>query len=132
MDMDGSKDVEKKNWSERLWEAEVEYGRSYAPEFVRSLADQAIDTLDQWLKNNHLPEEVINLVQEVVILSRYDEMLKDGKLSEAYAVSLTKDIGNITESICRLGGTFCGGGSESNQRENVITWQPPVVHQDQK
>jgi len=115
---------EVKSWPEYLWEAEVEYGRSYAPEFVRSLANQALDTLIKWLRNNHAPEDVIDLTDQITILSRYDEYMKDGKLPEAYAVGLTQDIGKITESICHLGGTFCGGGCESNQRENLITWQP--------
>lgn len=103
---------------------QAELGRSYAPEFISSIANQAVETLEAWLRANNAPSEVINLVDDVVVLERCARGLENGKLSDWDALSLIQELPLITERIARLGGSYCGGGSESFPRENVIIWQP--------
>lgn len=107
-------------------EFEAQIGRSYAPEFVRNLADVAGNTLREWLKKNGCPEQAIDLLDNVIILERDTIHLENHNLSDWDARGLAQEIGNITERIAQLGGVFHDEYCVSRTRENMITWQPAL------
>lgn len=118
---------------QRNLDFETILGRSFAPEFISILADNAENTLREWMKKNGCPEQAVYLLEEVIMLERYNILLENHHtLSDWDARGLIEEIGNITESIAQLGGTFTDGYLSTNPRENVITWQPGEVVETQK
>lgn len=124
MDEQSNNPTKENIWPEWVQKAEASLGRGYAPEFIEVLADQGFEVLLNWLKVNHIPEEVVDLYQHIWMLKTYLEWSRNGELEDAGAQDLAQIIPPVTEIIAKLGGFFEYSGYYSNLRENVITLQP--------
>jgi hypothetical protein len=113
-------------------EFEAKLGKSYAPEFVTSLAINAGLTLETWLAKNGAPKEAVDLLYYVIILERAAANLEDSTISDMEALTLTEEIPTITRLIVQMGGVFSDPAGDTYERENVITWQPPVLQPSQE
>ena len=120
-----AKDVDvKREVIQSIMDYEVELGALWSKEFIGALSTQANKTLIDWLKANNAPKQVVDMLEDVILLERCVSGFENQNLSDNLAMQLTQELPSITYHIAELGGVFCGGGSESYRRENVITWQP--------
>ena len=89
----------------------AEIGHTYHPDFIGSLNETAIATLTDWLKANNAPQEVLDMIEDVILLDRVALGLIHNQLGDWDASELPGLIGRVSTSIIRLGGSFSGAGS---------------------
>jgi hypothetical protein len=114
--MDEQSNNEKQEIGAKIHECKADLGRSYAPEFIDILAKQSYEILLEWMKKNHLPEEVIDLLDNIILLNNDLDEIKQGGLSDWSAAGLAEEIPHIIECISQLGGTFSYLDYESDPR----------------
>ena len=98
--------------------------RTYAPEFIGTLADNAEHTLHDWLEANGAPEQVIHLVGAVAMLERCAMEIENHTLNKFDLEWLTENLGECSQDIAELGGVFSTPMLITIPRKNIIKWQP--------
>jgi hypothetical protein len=97
----------------------AEIGKTFPVEFVGSLADNAKETVEDWLTANHVKPEVIDLLEGAILLYQVENDLHAGELSEHDAADLVNKVADATRLIAALGGVFHSAASVSNPREPI-------------
>jgi len=90
--------------------------KQYAPEFISTIAETAWQTVFDWMQTNHVPEEVIRLADNSILLERFSNKAEYGKMSDVDLKEFTENLPEVTEFIARLGGTFIGPATVSIPR----------------
>ena len=98
--------------------------RTYAPEFIGTLADNAEQTLHDWLEANGAPEQVTRLLSGAIMLERAAMQLENHTMNKSDLDELTENLGEYSQYIAELGGVFSSSVGETFPRKNIIKWQP--------
>jgi hypothetical protein len=98
---------------------DVERGLQFAPEFIDHMAVVAQQTLENWMRSNGVPDDVVGLANDAVMLERYSIESANGDLASLEAAELYQNLPAMTERIARLGGKFDDGDLG---RENPLGW----------
>lgn len=99
---------------------EFEEIKQFAPEFISSIAENAAQTVLEWLLANNVPEEVRYLSDYSLMLERYSNQAEYGKMSDRDIKELTAELPKVTEYIARLGGEFAGPCTISTPRKDAL------------
>ncbi len=113
----GSDDLEQ-SYDDRL-QAQAEIGRKFTHDFISSLADDALHTITTWMRSNQLPEPVVGIIDNLVMLERAKLGLKAGTLSVWETASLVETVPETTQQIAQLGGVFVSKCLRSIPREPI-------------
>jgi hypothetical protein len=88
---------------------DVERGLQFAPEFIDHMAVVAQQTLEDWMRANGMPDDVVGRANDAVMLERYSIESANGDLASLEASELYQNLPAMTERIARLGGKFDDG-----------------------
>jgi hypothetical protein len=89
----------------------AEIGRTYPPDFIGALTETANQSLSDWLKANQIPQQIIDLQDDIIMLDRAFENLRNGNLSDWDASALPDRVARVSRAIIDLGGSFVGAGT---------------------
>jgi hypothetical protein len=105
---------------------EMEEIKQYAPEFITTVAETAESAVLDWMRANHVPDEVTQLAGDAFLLERFSTKAQYGRgaMSDVDIKEFEENLPEVTEYIARLGGVFVGPETRSFSREDVLTWQP--------
>ncbi|MHB8933141.1 MAG: hypothetical protein ACYC6H_06715 [Bellilinea sp.] len=81
-------------------------GNLYPPEFVNALASTAYSTAWDWMKANNIPENIISLLDQAIMLTRAAGMAAAGTLETPTAAELPEQIGMAVNLIAEMEGSF--------------------------
>jgi hypothetical protein len=101
---------------------EARLGQKYSTEFIEMMAEHAQGVLLDWLKANHLPDQVVNLVETAVMLERISQEKRTHTLPDIDAVYLAQELPGITETIAAMGGEYSGPYSNITGR-GPLKWE---------
>jgi hypothetical protein len=124
MDQTGNEKLLSPEASEHAFRQKVGLGRGLAPEFVSTLGDHAYDALSNWLEANGVPQQIVDLAFDCIMLETCALGLEHGFISDNAASNLVDEIGPITQRIVDAGGVFHSHAGQTIPRENIIHWEP--------
>jgi len=94
-------------------------GRRYPPELIADLAENLFETIRKWLLANLAPDSIIEGIDDIVMLGRYESFYRPAKMGEGDFAGLPEMIANDTQIILELGGDFNGDGGHE-----PLKWHP--------
>ena len=84
----------------------AQIGKSFQPEFLQCIADQALDLAIEQLRAHQVPEQVISLLEAAIQVESYTIQLQAGALNDTAAVDIADTLPEMTRLIWNLGGSF--------------------------
>ena len=97
-------------------------GKKYPAEFVDTLAESAGHYLREWMTANGLPQEVIDLFDNAMLLGQYARSIETDNLADNEAEWLSELVPETADLIIRFGGVFRGPNGTTLPKENTIVW----------
>lgn len=97
-----------------------------ATEFLESLQETAVKTLDDWLTANGAPDAACSLPGDIDSLAVYQKLVAQGATEHLDKYCIGDVVAGAVNSIATLGGTFHGPWTYSKPRE-PLKWELPQL-----
>lgn len=87
---------------------------AFAPEFVGTLTDEAVNAFVSWATDNRLPRWIADLVDDLALLGDYA-----GRGQAENVPGLAEAIARTSNTVAEMGGSFRSLGGFSRAREPI-------------